>query len=145
MGEETHIGFTGTAASMTPEQRRTLAIVLRKYSGWFHHGDCVGADEQAHNLVAGELSHQYRIIIHPPENPRKRAWCKTEPGWLMIERPYLFRNKCIVQQCQRLVATPREASEQQRGGTWLTVRYARSLGKPIKIILPNGRVRNERW
>ena len=138
-----HVGFTGTRAGMTPEQRRTLRIVLNKFPDcWLHHGDCVGADAEAH-AIATALKRE--IILHPPDVDDLRAWCKAPPGRIMIPRPYLVRNKHIVGNTHRLIAAPAEAVEQRRSGTWSTVRYARSRGKPIKIILPSGKVRNEGW
>ena len=50
------------------------------------------------------------VIIHPPEDPKLRAFCKgaerTEP-----ERPYLVRNHIIVDRCEMLLAAPKELEE----------------------------------
>lgn len=140
------LGFTGTRQGMTREQLATLRIVLRKHAGWWlSHGDCVGADEQLHHVAHGLGFDDDSIWIHPPEEDRLRAFCGAPPGRIFRPRPYKIRNMEIADLCARLVAAPAEASEQRRGGTWFTVRYARHLGRPIKIILPNGRVRNEGW
>jgi len=39
-----------------------------------------------------------------------------------------------------MIATPGEVDEQLRSGTWSTVRFARKQGKPVHVILPDGRV-----
>lgn len=131
---------------MTREQLATLRIVLRKHPGWWlSHGDCVGADEQFHRAARLLGFDDDSIWVHPPEDDRLRANCGAPPGRIFRPRPYEVRNMEIVDLCARLVAAPAEAREQPRGGTWFTVRYARSIGRPIKIILPSGKVRNERW
>jgi hypothetical protein len=39
-----------------------------------------------------------------------------------------------------LIAAPAEPEEQLLSGTWSTVRFARKLGKPVFLILPDGTV-----
>jgi hypothetical protein len=56
------------------------------------------------------------------------------------ERTYLERNKDIVRESASLIAAPLQAEEQQRSGTWSTVRFARKIGKPVFLILPDGTV-----
>jgi hypothetical protein len=121
---------------MTPAQERTLHGMLTARQGApLHHGDCVGADAQAHEL-ASLLGH--RVTIHPPNNNRVRAW-KTSPD-IRAPKAYLTRNKDIVRETDILIAAPAEPEEQIRSGTWSTVRYARRLGKPVFVILPDGTV-----
>jgi hypothetical protein len=126
------IGFTGTQRGMTEIQAETIS----NYFGdgvEFHHGDCTGADEQAHRLAkaAGCL-----IIIHPPINPNKRAFCIADN--ILPQKDYLDRNHDIVDATELLLATPGEQEEQLRSGTWATIRYARKWKKPTIIIYPNG-------
>ena len=76
------IGFTGTRAGMTDEQKLV-------FTGWiitndpyeFHHGDCKGADEEAHNIVRVKIN-RCRMIGHPPDNDKQRAKCKFEMNYL---------------------------------------------------------------
>lgn len=129
-------GFTGTQNGQTDEQQLSFEDLVR--SGrprGFHHGDCVGADEQSHSIVR-RVDKECVITIHPPSNPSKRAWC--EPDTLLPEDEYLNRNHDIVDATQRLIATPSGYEEQIRSGTWATVRYARKMGKPVTIIWPDG-------
>lgn len=129
------IGFTGTQAGMTPKQRVMLISIFRDVQPTeFHHGDCIGADLEAHN-IAREFS--IPIVIHPPDNESKRAFCS---GFLEIREPrsYLNRNMDIVVESDMLIATPKEHIEQLRSGTWSTIRRARKQGKSVVIINPDG-------
>ena len=131
------IGFTGTQRGMTDAQRSTLRAVLAELGATvFHHGDCIGADAEAHD-VAEAMGCE--VVIHPPVTETKRAWKLAariyEPKW------YLARNKDIVRDTEMLVAAPGEETEHLRSGTWSTVRFARKLGRAVWVILPDGEVR----
>ena len=126
------IGFTGTADGMSANQRGQLQEFLDRINCTeFHHGDCVGADAQAHD-IAFALS--IPIIIHPPIKEWKRARCTG--GTILPEKDYIARNHDIVDICNVLVACPRSATEEQRSGTWATYRYAAKVGRTTCLILP---------
>ena len=127
------IGFTGTKSGMSKAQMATLLSFLDKFvCGEFHHGDCLGADSEAHVLASAT---GYRIVVHPPENPKARAYCKYDEIW--GPKPYLDRNKDIVDRCHVLIAAPHHDLETLRSGTWATVRYARRKQKPIILLERN--------
>ena len=127
-----NIGFTGTQKGMTDNQKYHVARLLFDLKGTeFHHGDCVGADAQAHEIA---LKTGYYIIIHPPVNPDKRAFCET--GSTLPEKEYLERNKDIVDTTDVLIATPKTETDELRSGTWSTIRYAKKKGKKVYIIRP---------
>jgi hypothetical protein len=134
------VGFTGTQRGMTEAQKAHLQIVLCGFGrgGELHHGDCIGADSEAHD-VADACG--YCIILHPPSNPYKRAWREVPRHLMRPELPYITRNHRIVNETEWLIATPSEFEEQLRSGTWSTVRYARRQRRKICLILPDGRVR----
>lgn len=134
-GEIGVLGFTGSRHGMTPEQVATVDEMTALAFGEVHHGDCVGAD-LAMDYIA-RVNGQRRII-HPPSDPRLRAWCDGDV--VLPEKPYHDRNRDIVDACTMLIATPAEASEQPKGGTWYTVRYAREQGKPVMVVWPDGTV-----
>lgn len=104
--------------------------------GSLDHGDCFGADAQAH-ILARKLG--WRVIIHPPIELQKRAMCVGDEVW--PSKPYLVRNHDIVANTDRMVATPRGYSEEMRSGTWATVRYALKIGRTVYVVTPDGDVR----
>lgn len=130
------VGFTGTQRGMSAPQRDALRNYLQAEIATFHHGDCIGADSQAHD-IASRIG--CRIVGHPPSNPSKRAGRICHE--LRSEKPYLDRNKDIVLETTALIAAPGEMEEQLRSGTWSTVRFAKKCGKPVIIIFPDGTVR----
>lgn len=135
-----HIGFTGTRHGMSKIQKQVLdreflnIMYLNEKKPWyFHHGDCVGADAEAHEIASscGAL-----IVIHPPIRETLRAFCK--PYQYMYEpKHYLVRNFDIVSASSKVYACPK-GPEAARSGTWSTIRYARKLNKPLVIITPDG-------
>lgn len=132
------IGFTGTRRGMSLAQKMSLESLLAAWpvsvDSEFHHGDCVGADAEAHAIVR-KLGGRV-IVGHPPVDPAHRAFCECDE--LRAPLPYLVRDAAIVIACGVLVATPAQASEQRRSGTWTTVRRARGAGRAVVIILPDG-------
>lgn len=131
-------GFTGTQRGMSARQKkRFVRHILKLNLTEFHHGDCIGADEDAHHLVQKHLPN-CRIIIHPPIYESKRAFCKGAAA-VLPAKEYLVRNKDIVNACSTLFVTPGEMNEQLRSGTWSTYRYAKKTHKLIKLILPRKR------
>lgn len=140
-GRGVKVGFTGTQVGMTEEQGRTFLSVIREVYPEiteFHHGDCVGADKHAHTIISKIISKEseVEIIIHPPSNPKKRAFCESEN--IKEPLPYIERNHNIVDSCDVLIATPKENKEVVRSGTWATIRYARKKKKEVYIIFRNG-------
>jgi hypothetical protein len=131
------IGFTGTRYGLTSQQRNELNRILRsKGTEQFHHGDCRGADWEAHHLARRLL---IPVVLHPPVENTARAHCR---GWDIsrVPLPYLERNRAIVDETDELIACPRTYTEEAepRSGTWYTVRYAARIGRPVLIILPDG-------
>ena len=144
METQYHVGFTGTQEGATRYQLRHLAryfrIILYQHplvQCVLHHGDCIGADEDAHRIAKRM---QFKMILHPPVDNAKRAFCRLRDGDEAREEfPYLIRNQHIVDESVHLFACPKTTKEQLRSGTWATVRYARKLNVPVKIIPPNPR------
>lgn len=140
MREPFRIGFTGTQDGMTDKQkaafRKYLQAAKKKFPVVeFHHGDCIGADADAHTIAVEELGVD-AIWIHPPRYAAKRAFCKSPH--ILPEDDYLDRNRTIVSVTNALIATPKEMIEKFRGsGTWMTIREARDRQKkPHKILEP---------
>jgi hypothetical protein len=126
------MGFTGTRKGMSDWQKKRLRQWLRDFRpDEFHHGDCVGADAQAHKLVR-EVLPDCKVVIHPGDMPRLRANCKGDI--ILAPLQPLHRNRLIVAAVDEMVATPEVDAEQERGGTWFTIRAAREAGKFIEVI-----------
>jgi hypothetical protein len=105
------VGFTGTRRGMTTKQRRNLRALLEQATE-FHHGDCVGADEEA-CVIAREMG--IRTVSHPPLNEKGRAF--TVNDVVMPSRGYLDRDHDIVDASDRMIAAPLQANEVLRSGT----------------------------
>lgn len=132
-----HVGFTGTQDGQTSAQQRKVRQLLKDIRGdFFHHGDCVGSDAQAHEIA---LALKYRVILHPPVEPRKRANCEGAIA-TREEKPYLKRNQDIVRECSVVIATPKSYQETIRSGTWSTVRKAVDMKRRVLVVYPDGRV-----
>jgi len=132
-------GFTGSQRGMTKLQANNLGyqFIYGPRVDELHHGDCIGADAMAHNVG---LVLATRVVIHPPTDPKKRAFCTGHSVIILQPFPYLARNKHIVDGTDRLIATPMDMEMQLRSGTWSTVRYALKVDKPVLVILPDGTI-----
>jgi hypothetical protein len=130
------IGFTGTQRGMTAAQKKVFQGMISLYQpSGFHHGDCIGADAQAHDIVT-EIIGFGIITIHPPIDNRKRAYKKGYK--IEEEKSYLDRNMDIVMASDILIATPKDYEEKVRSGTWATIRYANKARLKTIIIYPDG-------
>jgi hypothetical protein len=125
------VGFTGTREGLSAGQHKALATFLSTIDiVEFHHGDCVGADAQAHDLVR-KLKPAARIITHPGNSVGFSA-SKVADEYDKT-RDNIERNRLIVDLCRVLIACPL-GPEALRSGTWSTVRYARKVRRPLVII-----------
>lgn len=137
------VGFTGTRRGMTHQQEIVVRRILTAIQpSEFHHGDCVGADSQAHG-IAREL--RIGIFIHPPVDKHLRAFCRD--ATMFPELPYLERNRLIVDLSEMIIATPRSSKPERRSGTWATIRYAKvklasvmvwTNYAPVTVVSPDG-------
>lgn len=155
------IGFTGTQKGMTQWQMDEFVKNLKRLGCTeFVFGDCVGADVQAARLALLEGVLQFSIY---PQNKdsRKRAWflnpekdITRETGeWTNINgrlddkdviysirwhraEPPLSRNMRIIDNCDYVIAAPKEFEHTLRSGTWATIRYAWKHKKDKITIIP---------
>lgn len=133
------IGFTGTQQGISSRQSDGFVHVLTRLGHLvteFHHGDCVGADAEAHVLVRA-LCPNARIVIHPPDVDVKRAWCIGDE--ILTPLPYLDRNTAIVNVSDVLIAAP-AGPEHRRSGTWSTIRRSRNANQPHFICWADGTI-----
>ena len=127
------------------ELRKVMGVInflIRQPSSTFpegrvpclHHGDCLGADALAHQ-VAVDLD--WDIIIHPPTKDAQRAFCSRDGEWVavLLAKPYMVRNRMIVNDSSELLAMPSDPTTPVlRSGTWATIRYARKCNREITFV-----------
>ncbi len=137
------IGITGSRKGLTDSQREKFLKSLAEFSNVeIHHGDCVGVDEGIHKILFAEKGENPKVIqitIHPPSDNKQRAFCETASSkdsilvHSLATEDYLTRNQSIVDHCEELWAFP-DGPEKLRSGTWATIRYAKKVGKPVRIF-----------
>jgi hypothetical protein len=106
----------------------------------FHHGDCIGVDEQAakfmnemkvtreHAQMNSPVPLQKIIVeAHPGQNKRgdspKRAFVPADV--VHPTKDYLYRDREMVELAENVLIVPKGFREEQFGGTWYTFRHAR--------------------
>jgi hypothetical protein len=137
MNNSVVIGFTGSREGMTMEQKKTMESILSKLSiQEARHGDCVGADAQFHEYC---ISHDIPVIIHPPQNVVRRAYCSNYKS-ILPPKDYIPRDKDIVKFSDVIIATPKTKKKIPKSGTWFTFQYAKRMKKKYFLINPDGLV-----
>ena len=141
------IGFTGTREGMNTHQLKHFYRFIAELPEFteFHHGACVGADEEAAQVVIEmdpcDGTRDWKVVAHPCDIldmvslVAKAAYSDFQ----RLPKPPLDRNHDIVDACDVLLACPK-GPEEMRSGTWATVRYARKQSKRVVIFWPDGRV-----
>lgn len=148
------VGFTGGRNAPTHVEQNLAFRRIVRYLGHtglysaFHHGQCKGADEFAHRMIAGVggLPHvrsprKWEIVVHAPHDKSQTFELGGEsvPVTVLPSLGYLDRNHAIVDASDIMIAMPDKA-ETLRSGTWATVRYARETGTPVYILHREGNV-----
>lgn len=129
------VGFTGTREGMSQHQKEQFALKIYELGCVeFHHGDCAGADAEAHDIIR-EIFPHIRIVVHPPISDYMRAYKEGDE----IRRPYDYipRDKNIVNETDYLIGAPLSDIEERRSGTWATIRHARRTHKIHTVIERN--------
>ena len=136
-----NIGFTGTQNGMGLLQKRIFCSIINHLreinkSLVFAHGDCIGADAEAHKIIQAM---GIPIVIHPPLDSKKRAYSPLNSiDTILPFKEYIARNHDIVDASDFMIGIPRLKFEEQRSGTWATIRYSRKITKDCCIIYPDG-------
>ena len=140
-----HIGFSGTRYGMTLLQRRAVYRVFRWYRDnrsaiTVHHGSCVGADAEAHD-IARMLG--LSVALHPGVSAKGdspyRAECATLQGErVWTPRHYFTRNAAIVACTGVLVAATGDGTEDR--GASHAISCAVKLERPVVIVSADGRL-----
>lgn len=136
------LAFTATRKGITLEQIQSAhEIVSVEEPTKFLHGCAEGGDRQLHDVatpgrreLCPSRKEQFRWAL---DNVVEGDEIRDIPTG---KNPEITRNRRMVDRASVLVACPESATEIQRSGTWATIRYARTLGRRIAIISPNGDV-----
>lgn len=127
------VGFTGTREGATKAQERAIERILRLMEPkTAHHGDCIGADAQFHEIAARLGCEMH---VHPCDITEMRA---GKTGVMYPVLPPLTRNKDIVDASEFVISCPYSKPMVRKGGTYRTTQYARAIGKTIFVIYPDG-------
>jgi len=142
-----NLGFTGTRDGLGEKQNAGLFIIVHKLKDdlkikEIRHGGCKGGDTSFHLMLPPQYNN--KIFIHPGDIQQFEFWNIQDGSFKVFEpRPYLERNKDIVNPSDIMIVCPNGYKEKIRSGTWSTYRYAKKRGKKIIIIYPNGSVKYE--
>lgn len=132
------IGFTGTRHGMTQSQSELVLDFLSAFKDHgereFHHGCCIGADEQAAKIAK---SLGFIIHGHPPLNNKFLSTFQND--YTFWPEEYIVRNHAIVDSTECLIACPFDSEEHLRSGTWATWRYANSVPNKSVVLYPGDR------
>jgi hypothetical protein len=151
------VSFTGTRRGMQQIQRSRFSHLVSALfaadgdSEW-HDGDCVGADDEAHQIVEriklayAKQGRTLRTIGHPGDTPQYYASNVFDES--RDPKDNNERNHDMVDETEVLVACPHEMTEVQRSGTWATIRYCRKQMRTrtnlyLFIIFPDGTLKTE--
>ena len=131
-------GFTGTREGMNESQKEKVRQMIKKdiddgYLLEVYHGDCVGADKDFHEICRSVSILCIRIVIFPPTDNKLRAYCQGNE--LKPAKPYLDRNRDIVDGCDVLIGCPKSSEYEARSGTWYTIKYAEKHGKKVELVV----------
>lgn len=141
-------GFTGSRTGWTDPQRAAVEELWDMVPpARLYHGDCIGSDFNAHRLALTNEPWYTAITIHPPIDPRYRAWCGGPAGRITVlpAFPYGERNLNIVLETKKnkrraVLATPNSFNPVPHSGTWMTIRIALEWQLTVVIVFPDGRV-----
>jgi len=128
------VAFTGTQFGMTLYQQLSLAQLMRSLERpWqCNHGGAAGADTEAHEIAYNAGCRDLHVWL-----PLGKTW-PPMPSTTIHHTGLsaLGRNHLTIYGADLLIATPRQAREIRRSGTWATVRYARKAGIETRVLVP---------
>lgn len=136
------IGFTGRRDGMSRAQMEGVRRILLDGREGFAavsglHGDAIGADAE------------FDALCKSLGIPTACLPCAYVNMRSFVAKPIaeatnpMARNRNIVKRCEFLIAAPPTMEEQDKGGTWNTIRMARKANKRVIVVLPDGEVQDE--
>jgi len=135
------VGFLGTTNGMTTKQYNAVSkyiMSLKPNSGFdFHHGQCIGADKQFHDIIYNNT--MATIIIHPPYEKKDVFEVKVNRRIIFLPpKSYLIRNMEIVLASEFLISAPSGMKDIMKSDVWTALKFAKSKMIDFIAILPNG-------
>lgn len=141
------VGFSGTRQGPTPAQhmsmdRFLIAMFVNHGAKVLVHGGAAGCDTFAHHAVTANAAYAPEVWIFPALEGQRSSVVILPVGNCIIGEPVpaLMRNKIIAGLADGLLAVPASDTEQDRSGTWATVRAARKRGCPVYIVRRDGTI-----
>lgn len=150
----TRYAVTGPVGLTTPEADRIYAYLrqLRRLiqpGDQFVAGGAYGVDTYVARHAVGVLGFNARdcaLFLPAADYNEIVALGFSEAGWRLVHckrgktppDSYMKRNDALVAFADVLWAFPRSAREEQRSGTWATVRRARKRGRTIYVFPLDG-------
>lgn len=138
-------GITGPRTGASQRALLSVAQTLCAYNvRVLHDGDCIGVDAEVYYLARAFGIH---VELHPPTNPKYRAYCARLGDVVHPEKGYHDRDMDTVNAAEFMIGVPNVVSVHIKptGGTGWTIDYARSVLKPLVLIWPDGSATYERW
>lgn len=134
--KESEWGFTGTRAGMTVFQRDMITRVYKIGQPLIiRHGGAYGSDTEAHAIWREQCKNKTAEVW--PADEKRAALFRGHKNTLVHPvMPPLDRNIEIVLRSVFLVATPHTEVEEQRSGTWQTIREGLKVNRTILILWP---------
>jgi len=143
------LGVTATKSGMNPLQVPLAKQILSRRSiTTLCHGDCIGGDEECHEIfcatrVPGPASSfapdqpRWPVCVHPPAAEERRAHVK---GYTTLDIPLPFRDRDrkMLRHIELLIGIPRTPYVTPYSGTWATIGDAVKLGLMVLVIMPTG-------
>ena len=104
-------------------------------------GGCIGADAIAMIVARLVFDRPIHTVLPADHSKVFAGWRRYTTTWEQMPdgTSYMDRNDRLVEQIDKLIAFPMEATEVLRSGTWSTIRRARRKGIPVIIVPLGGR------
>ncbi len=135
------IGATATREGLKDEQKLAVFEHLREWLTYalspppeLHHGGEAHGDRDIHRIYRKVYGTAGRIVIHPASDQPPHLCDWSDADEVRPAAPSLVRNKNIVSEITDgavLIACPRSPREEQRSGTWATVRQADRIRRGV--------------
>lgn len=106
-------------------------------------GLCLGGDDEFADICV-KLELRPRMIARPGRsakggnNDLLGDPCRHDE--VLPQKPFLERNKDIVEWAEIVVACPFESELKTTGGTWFTVSFTMKKNKGLFVVWPDGKV-----